>query len=177
MIQLEHDIALKPLGVADAALLSAVATQAYRDHYADTWYDSGDWYLQTFLSATRLRQELQDPDARFFLILFDESAVGFLKLNRNKPLPGSAQNALELERIYLAKAVSGNGIGTAVLHWVFEQTAQEKAELIWLKVMDTNPGAVRFYEMLGFTICGTHQVHFPQKKEGMRGMFVMCKRL
>jgi diamine N-acetyltransferase len=177
MIRLDEDIALKPLGAADAVLLSTVAIEAYRDHYATTWYDGGEWYMQTFLSAARLQQELQEPDARFYLILFNEAAVGFLKLNRNKPLPDSEQKALELERIYLTKAVSGKGIGTAVLHWVFEQAAQEKATLLWLKVMDTNPDAVRFYEKLGFEICGTHQVDFPQKKEDMRGMFVMCKRL
>jgi diamine N-acetyltransferase len=177
MIRLEENITLKPLGVADAELLRTVAIKAYRDHYAETWYDVGEWYMQTFLSADRLQNELQDPDARFYLILYNEASIGFLKLNRNKHLPGGAQNALELERIYLTKAVSGKGIGTAVMHWVFEQAVQEKAALLWLKVMDTAPDAVRFYEKLGFTICGTHQVDFPQKKEGMRGMYVMCKQL
>jgi diamine N-acetyltransferase len=176
-IRLERDVILKPLEPADATLLHDIATQAYADHYADTWYDGGEWYLHTFLSAERLQQELQTQDAHFYLIVYQEAAVGFLKLNRNKPLPYSEQNALELERIYLTKAVSGKGIGTAVMHWVFDFAAQEKAALLWLKVMDTAPDAVRFYEKLGFKICGTHQVDFPQKKEGLRGMYLMCKSL
>lgn len=172
-----EDIQLKRLDVADAALLSAIATNVYSEHYADTWQDNGEWYLQTYLSVSRLAKELQDANAWFFLVSYKQEAVGFLKLNIDKPLPGVQKNSLELERIYLKKSASGNGIGTHLLHFAFEIAVQQNKELVWLKAMDTSPDAVRFYKKMGFEICGTHHVDFIQKKEGMRGMYVMQKNV
>lgn len=173
-----QDVTIRQACLEDAPLLSDVATQAYREHYADTWYDSGVWYMQTYLSVSRLQEELQERNARFFLICYNRSPVGFLKLNKDKPLLGAEQqSALELERIYLIKKASGKGIGTYILQWLFEQTRNEGFKIIWLKAMDTSPAAVRFYKKLGFEICGTHEVDFVQKKEGMRGMYIMRKVL
>lgn len=176
MTMMQQDIAIKQCGVDDAALLQKIATQAYAEHYADTWYDGGDWYLQTYLSERRFQEELQDSNARFLLIYYKDTAAGFLKLNQNKPLVGGEQKALELERIYLAESMSGKGVGTFLVQWIFEFAQKDQYKIIWLKVMDTNPDAVRFYQKMGFEICGTHQVDFVQKKEGMRGMYIMEKR-
>jgi ribosomal protein S18 acetylase RimI-like enzyme len=173
----QQDIELQPLGVNDAALLRAIAVQAYSDHYADTWYDNGLWYMQTYFSLTRLQEELAETNARFFLIYFNGTAVGFIKLNFDKPLSKDGKDATELERIYLVKKVSGQGIGTYVLNFVFAFVREQNIKLIWLKVMDTNPGAIGFYKKMGFEICNTHQVDFVQKKEGMRGMYIMQKSL
>lgn len=170
-------ITLRKLDAADAAFLSALATEAYSQHYANTWTDGGTWYMQTFLSADRLRKELQERCAAFYAIYQQEKAVGFLKLNENKPRPGTAENALEIERIYLTSNSNGNGIGTVVLEWVIEFARSKAIPILWLKVMDTSPAAVHFYQKIGFRICGTHHVHFEQKKEGMRGMFIMEKTL
>ena len=172
----QQDIELRKLKPEDAAWLSALAIKAYSEHYADTWYDNGAWYMNSYLSTARLQDELQQPDSRFYGICYKKQAVGFLKINIQKPL-GAEPEALELERIYLTKQASGKGIGTCVMNFVFEQARAEQKKLVWLKVMDTNPDAVRFYSNLGFEICGTHQVDFLQKKEGMRGMYVMQKNI
>src|SRR6476661_6990219 len=137
-----QDVSVKQLGVEDAALLSAVAIEAYRAHYANTWYDDGEWYVNTFLSPTRLAEELQDADALFFFVYSGNTPVGFFKLNQNKALPGGTQPAVELERIYLLKSASGKGIGTWVLHWIVAWAQQKTYKSIWLKAMDTNPEAV-----------------------------------
>lgn len=174
---MQEDLQIKRLCVEDAAMLAGIATKSYSDHYADTWYDEGKWYLQTYFSVPHLEEELRATDARFFAVYYQREAVGFLKLNLKKPPPRAAKKALELERIYLAKNAIGKGIGTELLLFVFETAKQEKMETIWLKVMDTSPGAVRFYQKMRFEICGVHQVDFLQKKEGMRGMYLMQKKL
>src|SRR5215210_4628256 len=97
----QDTIEIKQIDVADAPALQAIAVQAYSDHYLDTWNDNGAWYLQTFFNIGRLLEELGDPLARFYLIFDLGEPVGFLKLNVDKPLPGTIKNALELERIYL----------------------------------------------------------------------------
>jgi ribosomal protein S18 acetylase RimI-like enzyme len=172
----QQDVAIKEVKLSDVVLLSTIAQQAYREHYADTWYDGGEWYLQTYLSVTRLQQELQDQNARFFLLYHHSTAVGFAKLNIHKPLK-DVTSALELERIYLLRKCSGRGIGTFVLQFILEFARKENKVLVWLKVMDSNHGAVRFYQKMGFEICGTHAVDYVQKKEGMRGMYVMYKSI
>lgn len=175
---MEQDtIEIKRLSVNDAAFLSAIAIQAYREHYAHTWLDGGNWYMQTYLSVARLEKELKDANAMFFAVFDGAAAVGFFKLNLNKELPGAHVNGLELERIYLIKSASGKGIGTRLMQEVFIMARQQRQAFIWLKVMDTNPDAVRFYQKAGFAICGTHQVDFVQKRPDMRGMFIMQKQL
>ena len=172
----QQAILLRQLGPQDAAWLRSIAIKAYSEHYAETWYDGGAWYIRNFFSLARLQNELEDSNALFFGIQYKHEAMGFLKLNLDAPLTAES-NALELERIYLVKNAAGKGIGTYVMHNVFELARKANKKLVWLKVMDTSPDAVRFYIKMGFEICGTHQVDFVQKKEGMRGMYVMQKRL
>ena len=171
----EKSIEIKRLGVEDAALLSAVAMRAYSDHYLHLWHDGGEWYLQTYFTAARFAEELCDANALFFLIYCEGEAVGFLKLNIDMLSPDETKNALELERIYLTKEASGKGIGTYALQFTIAVAKAEKKSAVWLKVMDSSTGPIRFYEKMGFEICGTHRLYFIQMKEALRGMFVMQK--
>lgn len=170
-------VEIKRIGVDDAAQLSAVAMKAYSDHYLHLWHDGGAWYLNAYFTTARFREELRDADARFYLLYYTNEPVGFLKLNLNKPLPGESKAALELERIYLTAAASGNGIGTEALHFVFAIARAQKREVAWLKVMDSSAGPVAFYKKMGFEICGAYQLSFSAMKEALRGMYIMRKDL
>src|SRR5215831_15301327 len=100
-----NDIQIRRIGAEDAALLNDVAIRAYSDHYLHLWYDEGRWYIKKSFSTKNLVRELEDANAWFYLIYFNEIAVGFLKLNIDAPLEKEENmNALELERIYLTKA-------------------------------------------------------------------------
>ena len=173
----DKDIKIQRLYVQDATLLSRIATKAYSDHYLYLWYDEGQWYLQTYFTAARFEEELRDANAWFFLIYHEEKPVGFLKLNIDKPSPGGNNNALELERIYLTKEANGNGIGTRAIDFTFDIARQKKKEVVWLKVMDSSTGPIRFYEKMGFQICGPYRLSFTQMKEELRGMYIMQKKL
>src|SRR3954454_2854126 len=134
-----HDIEIKRIGAANVKLLSAVAIRAYSDHYLHLWYDKGEWYISKSFSVKNLLRELEDANARFYLIYFNEEAIGFLKLNIDAFLENEQDaNALELERIYLTKAASGKGIGKRVLDFVFKIAKEQNKKNIWLKVMDTS---------------------------------------
>lgn len=173
----EKDIEIKRLGIEDAALLSKTATAAYSDHYLHLWYDGGRWYLQTYFTAARFAEELHDSNAWFFLIHYKAEPAGFLKLNIDNPSPDGNNNALELERIYLTKKWSGKGVGAYVLRFTFDMAKQQGKEVVWLKVMDSSTGPIRFYQKMGFEICGTYLLHFPEMKEALRGMYIMQRKL
>jgi len=168
---------IKKLEVADVVGLREVAVEAYSDHYLSLWYDQGNWYLEKYFSIEKLRDELSDQNARFYLAFHNTEGVGFLKLNIDASLPGFDGSALEIERIYLKKAASGKGIGRQLVNLAEEVAAKHNKGLIWLKAMDTSEGPIAFYEKMGFKIIGTHVLRHPLMKEELRGMVLMVKFL
>ncbi len=174
----DKNISIKRIIAADASLLSEIATKAYCDHYLHLWNEGGTWYIEKSFAVRNLEKELADKNAWFFLVYYLNDAVGFIKLNIYAALAAEyGKDALELERIYLTKAAAGKGIGTFLLNYTFEVAAEKNKQLVWLKVMDSSTEAIKFYRKMGFEICGTYHLDFPQMKEEFRGMFVMKKML
>lgn len=164
---------IRPCTIADLHTLQDIAINSYGDHYLYLWHDGGMWYLDRCFSEVALKKELEDSNAAFFLIYAEEELVGFLKLNIDKETEGyTAQEALELERIYLLKHASGKGIGKAVVNFTKQYAKGRCKKVIWLKAMDSSK-SVNFYEQNGFEKCGTYTLGFETMKEEYRGMFVM----
>jgi len=175
-------ITFTELRVADAPALSDIALRAYRDHYLDYWYDRGEWYMQHSFAPSQLATELADLNARYFTVQLHNEPVGFLKVNTHKALPNSnlpaqsERNSLELERIYMVKAATGHGVGQAALQFVEIMAREQSKQTLWLKSMDSSP-ALGFYKRMGFQPYGTHRLTFPQMKEELRGMVILCKEI
>lgn len=175
-------ITFTPLSVADAPALSELAIRAYRDHYLDLWHDRGEWYMQHSFAPQQLATELADPNARYFRVNLNNEPVGFLKVNLDNPLPGSpspdqsAGTDIELERIYLVDAATGQGVGQAAMDFVERMARERGKQTLWLKSMDSSL-ALGFYKRLGFQQQGTHRLTFPQMKEECRGMVILRKEL
>ena len=162
-----------PCNPSDLHTLQDIAINSYGDHYLYLWYDGGMWYIDRCFSDAALKKELEDANSAFFMVQADEQLVGFLKLNIDKELEGySAQDALELERIYLLKSATGKGIGKALLDFTKQYSRQRNKKVIWLKAMDSSP-SVAFYEQHGFVKCGTSSLDFEAMKEEYRGMYTL----
>lgn len=173
-----EDFYIKKLEAKDASFLSEVALKAYADHYLDLWYDGGKWYMEKYFSVERLSKEMEDTNASFYIAFYKNSPVGFLKLNIDAALEGfEAQNALELERIYLNKEATAKGIGRKLVELTFTIAKENSKDLVWLKAMDTSEGPISFYKKMGFQIAGTHRLKHPLMKEELRGMVIMVKIL
>jgi len=171
-------VLMKPVTVGDVEELRDVALRAYKDHYLHLWYDSGEWYMEKSFSISNLSIELNNSNAKFYIIYLDNVAAGFLKLNIDAPFPSHPNlNLLELERIYLTKAASGKGVGSAAVDFVCNIAAEYNKQAVWLKVMDSSEGPITFYKKHGFEICGTFHLDFEQMKEEVRGMYVMKKSI
>jgi GNAT superfamily N-acetyltransferase len=162
---------------ADAEALSNIAKRSYSQHYLDYWYDRGEWYIEHSFAVKQLAKELDDPNTRYFMVLVSAKPVGFLKINVDKPLLGqSNNNGLELERIYLLKEASGQGVGRAAVEYVEDIARQLGKQTLWLKSMDTSQ-AVGFYKRMGFQEYSKLRLNFPQMKEELRGMVILQKPL
>ncbi|MHA6248803.1 N-acetyltransferase family protein [Pontibacter sp. CAU 1760] len=166
-----------PCTPADIHTLQDIALNSYGDHYLYLWHDGGAWYIDKCFSDKALKQELEDPNAAFFMIYMQKELVGFLKLNIDKALEGGdARESLELERIYLTKKASGKGIGRQAVDFAVDFARQRQKRLVWLKAMDSSR-SVNFYEQNGFVPCGTHRLDFEAMKEEYRGMIVLQREI
>lgn len=169
-------IIIKPVTVNDVELLQAVALQSYKEHYLHLWYDGGKWYMQNSFNLQQLAQELEDDNARFFMVYTAGEPCGFVKVNIHAPL-GDITNALELERIYFKQSAGGKGIGAQAVEYVFALASRLGKQVVWLKVMDTSSKPVAFYRKMGFEICGVYHLPYQQMKKEVRGMYIMKKEL
>lgn len=167
-------VTIIPITTSELHTLQDIALNAYGDHYLHLWNDGAAWYIERSFSDAALKSELEDPNAAFFLIYAADELVGFLKLNIDKELDGYvAEEALELERIYLTKAAAGQGIGKQLMDFTKQFALNHKKKVIWLKAMDTSFDAMRFYEQNCYTKCGTYTLDFEAMKPEYRGMVIM----
>ncbi len=171
-----NTIDIQSLQPADAAKLARVARQAYQPHYRHLWTDGGAWYMREQFNARRLREELSDPNALFYMALLDGRPVGFLKLNRDATIESLEGDFLELERIYLMKRATGRGVGKALVHFTLDYARELGKNGVFLKAMDTSD-ALGFYEKMGFATFSRYRLSYTLMEEELRGMVAMVQRL
>ncbi len=88
------------------------------------------------------------------------AALVFALLER-EPEPGE----LLMDGIAVDASARGQGVGTALLERLYAYAALRGYERIRLEVIDTNPGARRLYERVGFEAVETS--HYPILKRAM----------
>jgi diamine N-acetyltransferase len=157
--------------------LSAVATRAYFDHYKHLWYDEGAWYAHKCFNISQLVEEISDSNNLFFLAILDENPVGFLKLRPENQLNNQIGDGFEIERIYLTNEATGRGVGKKLMEFAIEMAQNRNKDYVWLKAMDSSHDAIRFYQKLGFQVCGNSTLDFAQMKTEFLGMVSMRKNL
>lgn len=169
----KHRVTLSPVLEKDLGVLSELAKEVYRHYFLHLWKDNGDWYRSWAFSIPKLREELQEPGARWQLCYYQGALVGFLKTVDQKGPAGVDTQAMKLERIYLLPSAKGQGIGSTLLRHVMQRAKQLGRNYLWLEVMDSNDESILFYQKHGFEIFGQHELDFSQVKEGLRGMYKM----
>lgn len=168
---------IKACTIEDIKDLIQVAQQSYREHYLYLWLDNGEGYMQASFNFDKLYGELSDLNSVFFLIQDDQRLVGLIKLNINSATGSySADEALELERIYFIKEASGKGFGKEAISFVVNFSKQRNKSIIWLKAMDSS-AAVDFYKKRGFQITGEFELRYPNLRDEFRKMYVMTLHL
>lgn len=172
-------VELKQCGPMDIPQIMQVSMQSYREHYLYLWTEEryAAWYMNRSFGAQSLAAQMQDNNSVFYLVQLNHTAVGYVKLNRNKALPGDAANkSLELERIYLLKEAAGKGVGKAAVQQVETLAGEWGYNIIWLKSMDSSP-AVYFYEKVGFEKVATERLPFEGFVDAYRNLVTMRKEL
>ena len=150
---------IRQLTLADLDQLQSISRTTFHETFAaDNSEADMAHYLEHNLSASRLAQELVNPESRFYFAEDDDGNVlGYLKTNT-----GGAQSepqdpqALEIERIYVLSAHHGQGVGTALYRQARHDAEQQGAPYLWLGVWEHNRSALQFYQKHDFTAFASH---------------------
>lgn len=164
-------------------MLSDLAKKIYKEHYLYLWLPGdAEWYMEEYAyNSEKTAAELSTSNVEYYISFGDEHPVGYMKLVLDASLPGSETvRALEVERINLYKQASRKGIGRKLMELAMERGRHLKKEIIFIKAMDSGVAAIKFYKMLGYTVCVSLQLPIPEfalMKVEFRGMSILKKKL
>ena len=160
-------IKIQSITVADVDLLANMSSETFYAAFGHL-NNAGDMdaYAAQSFTTQQLTNELKTPGSNFYFALVSNEVTGFLKLNT-----GTAQNefkdqnSLEVERLYVLTAYQGKQIGKQLLDFAFTQALNNNHDFIWLGVWEHNYNAIRLYERMGFSQCGSHDFMLGNDKQ------------
>jgi diamine N-acetyltransferase len=156
--------------------LESIGKATYRDHFSEIWTEEGiEEYLHRQFDPTKLETDFKNTGIRYYIASIEEKAVGFLKVKIDREIPGSGgESGLELEKIYLLKEFAGQRLGRTLMNFILAKAYELSEKFVWLDVLKSNLGAIRFYKEIGFEIID--ELDFSTDKAEI-GMWVMRKTL
>lgn len=132
----------------------------------DTFYEAFDAqntaenmkaYSDSAFTAEKIRNELNNPDSRFYFIYSNNTPAGYLKVNvdsaQSEPM---GHDSLEVERIYILQKYHKQGLGKELLNLSYDIARELNKNKIWLGVWEKNENAIGFYKKQGFKKIGSH---------------------
>mgnify|MGYP000201868340 CR=1 FL=1 len=175
-IQVSSAIKLQKITLNDQGRLYNLMKEIYIPAYHHLWEDGGEWYLDTLYSKENLKKELLEKKQEYYFVLYDNEIIGIFRILLESPLDIFPQKkALMLQRIYLHHNTHGKGIAKQLLDWLENLSKESNHDIIWLKAMDTQKQALRFYIKRGFIKAKNTSLSFPLLFKDLRGMYIMYK--
>lgn len=157
MKNLSGDVTIQQADTEDFNLIAVLGAVTFYEAYfeQDDPPDLANYIVESF-GPSKVRAEIENPHAIFFIIFLDGKAVGYAKLREDsKAECVSNEAAIELQRIYILERVFSQGIGEMLLKHCLGAAKGKGFETLWLGVWEKNERAQRFYEKHGFRCVGT----------------------
>lgn len=101
-------------------------------------------YLDTFLSIEK------DPNNELTVVESYGNLVGMLQLTFIPYLTHTGSWRCLVEGVRIASNFRGQGVGTEFINWAIRRAQQRQCSIVQLTSDKQRPGALRFYEALGF---------------------------
>jgi len=178
VINISNDLNLKKIFLNDAIILYSLMQQIYPPVYNHLWEDQGDWYVNTIFSIQNLQKELLEINAAYYFIQSKNEIIGILRMvHDTKLIELDNKKSTKLHRIYLDPKVHNKGIGKMLMNFVMQKALENRSEILWLEVMDTQTQALRFYQDLNFQIISNFKLQFDLMYPHFKGMHRMCRFL
>jgi diamine N-acetyltransferase len=159
---------------SDYKILSDLCYEIYPQTYSDWWQDQGKWYMETMYNPAEMLSQLEDKNCKFYFLEINDKLRGYLKVKhsfKNEP------DSFEIERIYLDQKYAGQGYGTILLNFGIELASSMNKKTVYLKVMASGIGLIKFYEKNGFETISSDSLPFELLKSELRNINTMKKIL
>ena len=162
-----ESLSLEPCTLKDLAELRQISLTTFCEAFeADNNPEDFQDYIVNAFSEAQLSSELTNPDTRFFFLRHEGALAGYCKLNSNQAQTEMREpEGMEVERIYVLGSWQGRGLGAWMLERIQELARSEGKQYLWLGVWEYNPGAIRFYERLGFVIFDKHPYYIGSDRQ------------
>jgi diamine N-acetyltransferase len=143
--------------IDDAEALSAFATRAFTDTYAQfNTPENMRAYLSDSYGEAHQRRELSDPAMTTVVAEDDQGIVGFAQVRKKEtPACVTQPHAAEIYRFYVDRRAHGAGVAQRLMQETRQAARELGAHHLWLGVWERNPRAIAFYTKEGFTDIGT----------------------
>lgn len=145
---------LRPASAADIAALSALGRDSFVAKFGHM-YRTEDLaaFLEQVHSPAAITAEMNDPGRLYHVAELGSRLVGYCKLGLACGWPEHARgaNAMELKQLYTDPAMTGHGIGAALMDWALDEGRRRGADEMQLSVWSGNHGAQKFYARYGFS--------------------------
>jgi len=160
-------VSLRPARPQDAPALAALATDAFVAAFGHLYRreDLGA-FLAEHRTAEVYRRDLADPGTRITLAEAEGALAGYALIHWPSEFAGQsdASRPLALHQLYCAPAMTGHGIGGALMDWALTEARALGCDAVQLSVWRENFAAQRFYARYGFSkiadigfMVGTHR--------------------
>ena len=138
------EITIRPIRLNDNEQLEKVIRTAMTEFNADP--------LTTIIGDPKLRtmyQNFQKSNAAYFIVDVSGKIMGGCGV---AALDGSDENICELQRMFLAREVRGNGIGKKLLELCVETAKKYNYTKMYLETLSDMHAAIRLYRSSGFVM-------------------------
>ncbi len=160
-------ITIRKVHITEADTLLAFSKRTFYESFAHL-NDPANMraYSDIAFMPQRVHEELSNPNSEFYFALLDDDLVGYIKINfADAQSDLKDQNALEVERIYVADEHQGKKIGKLLLNFAIDIAHKKQLNYIWLGVWEHNKKAIGFYERHGFKVFGQHDFYLGSDKQ------------
>lgn len=144
---------LRAASQADVPALSALGRDSFVAKFGHMYRPED---LAVFLEGTHspavIAQEVGNADRLYRLAELNGRLAAYCKLGLSCGWPEYARGTqvMELKQLYTDPALTGHGIGAALMDWALDQARQRGADEMQLSVWSGNHGAQKFYARYGF---------------------------
>ena len=146
---------LRPATEADASELARLATAAFVAAFGHL-YKPED--LAAFLAEYRTPEKylsyMREPPILIEVAELDGRLAAYCLINRgarNEQPDPRPERPVFLSQLYTDPAMTGRGLGAALVEWAIVKARAWNADALQLSVFSENFGAQRFYQRYGFS--------------------------
>ena len=154
LIPSSHSITLRPVSTTDGDLLFHLYASICENELALV-----DWDDATKESFLQMQFQAQQTHYQSCFVHDDHHVIELDGMPIGRMYLSYSPDEIRLLDITLLPRYRNQGIGTTLLQDVIHQ-AEATRRPVQLYVFKDNRGAFRFYQRLGFTLCGDTGVHF-----------------